>query len=108
MKHTMAIEIVAAGALDAVEMEKQQGISSSNPDRSIPPFQVIVGQIPGCEIGAEMLDDMDTAEQLRQSIEISLVGKSFAFHAIVTPFDATFPPPAQRSDPFRASAHAYP
>src|SRR5258708_16238707 len=53
----------------------------------------MVSDIPGCQIGAYVQNDLDAREHARKGIEVSLIGEAFSIDVVVTPFDTLFAPP---------------
>ena len=95
MIQPVAVEVISAAALDPEKVKEQQLVSPLDLDLAVPVLQMVVGKIPGREIGSEMRYDVDAAKHFRQPVEIALVGEAVALDAVIAPFDAALAPPAQ-------------
>src|SRR4029453_6211883 len=93
---------------DPKKMKEQQLVAPLDLDLAVAPLQMIIGKIPGREVGPEMRDDMDAAEHFRQPVEVALVSEAVALHPVIAPFNAALAPPAQGLDPIIPSANPYP
>src|SRR5689334_4963892 len=104
----MAIENIAAAALDPVKVKEQQRISPLDLDPVVVPFNTAIGEIPGREVGAEVRYHMNAAEHFGHPVEVALVGEPVALDPVVAPLDAALAPPAQYRDAIVTPARADP
>src|SRR4051794_26430677 len=105
----MAVEDEPAqSSSEALEMEEYQRVDGIDQDPAAAKIDTVIAEVPGREIGADILNDFHAAKLPGERIEIALVGKAFAIDVIIAPFDTFAAPPFDRRTAVAVVARSHP
>jgi hypothetical protein len=105
----MAVENKAAQALpQTLEMKKYQRAICIDDNFIVSKLDLVVTNIPGRKICADVFDHSHPARPACKQIEITLVGKTISIDVVMTPLDAFFSPPLDDGNSVTVVAHPNP
>jgi hypothetical protein len=103
------LRIIEPGSkgMKTMEMIKNKGLSI-HPYTAIAPPDLVVGQIPRCEISPFVAQDNETFVKSRPIVEILLIRIPIVFRSSCAPLDALLPPSLKTEKSLSAAAETEP